>query len=61
MPAKEQVICVDIYRLAKLISCSTSGEVSKCPRFPREFWGKNGGGKTSVSKILIDLLFMGIQ
>jgi hypothetical protein len=38
MPANEQVICVDIYRLGKLISWSTPGEAFKRPHFP----GKSG-------------------
>ena len=43
MPEKERVICVDIYRLGKLISWSTSGEAFKSPRFPREFWKRLAG------------------
>ncbi len=36
MPAKERVICVDIYRLGKLISCSTLGRVFIDPHLERK-------------------------
>ena len=32
MQAKERIICVDIYRHGKLISCTTPGEALKSPQ-----------------------------
>jgi hypothetical protein len=40
MPSKERIICVDIYRLDKLISCSTFGEAFKSPHLQRYVSGK---------------------
>ncbi len=49
-PAKERVICADIYRHGKLISCTTSGEAFKSPHL-QDMSGETTGGQ-GLSKII---------
>ncbi len=49
MPAKERIICVDIYRLGKLISWSTLGEVFIDPAQEEGKGIQRAGGQPTIS------------